>query len=173
MRRTFRVGEWIAVYERARGHCGICEGIVEPGTEAIDHIVSIARGGEDRPENCQLAHRRCNAQKHARLQEELLDWQLETDPEDAELRAILSARKRPRPEAPPRQPEPHVLTRMTVAQAAAALGITARAVRYRIDQGDLRAEHVSTRLLLIPTAEVERAKAEPIRRGPRRSAEAR
>lgn len=61
---------------------------------------------------------------------------------------------------------------MTVAETAEALGISPRAVRFRIGQGDLRAERMGGRMLVIPIAEVERAKANPIRRGPRRRGEA-
>jgi excisionase family DNA binding protein len=45
---------------------------------------------------------------------------------------------------------------MTVAQAAAELGMSARAVRNRIERGEMKAEQLNPRLLLIPRAEVDR-----------------
>ena len=45
---------------------------------------------------------------------------------------------------------------MTVAEAAAMLGITPGAVRFRIARGDMKAQRVGARLLLIPVSEVER-----------------
>jgi excisionase family DNA binding protein len=48
---------------------------------------------------------------------------------------------------------------LTVSQAAGELGLTARAVRNRIERGELAAVRMSARLLLIPAAEVERQKA--------------
>ncbi len=45
---------------------------------------------------------------------------------------------------------------MTVAQAAAELGMSARAVRNRIERGEMKAERLNPRLLLIPRAEVDR-----------------
>lgn len=48
---------------------------------------------------------------------------------------------------------------MTVGQAAAELGMSPRGVRERIERGEMQAELVTPRLLLIPRAEVERWKA--------------
>ena len=45
---------------------------------------------------------------------------------------------------------------MTVREAAVAMGISARALRNRIERGEVRAERVGPRLLLIPHDEVER-----------------
>lgn len=53
--------------------CGICGGDVDmtlrwpdPGMPTIDHVVPMARGGSDDPENLQLAHYLCNISKGAR-----------------------------------------------------------------------------------------------------------
>jgi excisionase family DNA binding protein len=48
---------------------------------------------------------------------------------------------------------------LTVTQAAAALGLSVRGLRFRIAHGQMAAEQVSPRLYLIPRAEVERWKA--------------
>lgn len=59
------------------------------------------------------------------------------------------------------KPPPYV----SVAQAAELLGISARAVRDRIDRGELHAHLLNARLLLIPRAEVERQQPGPHKRG--------
>jgi excisionase family DNA binding protein len=48
---------------------------------------------------------------------------------------------------------------VTVAQAAAVLGLTPRAVRNRIERGEMAAERLNARLLLISRDEVERQRA--------------
>jgi excisionase family DNA binding protein len=45
---------------------------------------------------------------------------------------------------------------LTAGQAAAALGLPLRTVRYRLQQGLMRGVLVSPRLWLVPRAEVER-----------------
>jgi excisionase family DNA binding protein len=45
---------------------------------------------------------------------------------------------------------------LTVSDAAEAIGITARALRWRIQRGDVRADRVNPRLWLVPRSEVER-----------------
>lgn len=54
--------------------CGICGDSVDadaaypdPLSKSIDHIVPLSRGGAHSPENCQLAHLRCNVSKGAKL----------------------------------------------------------------------------------------------------------
>jgi len=48
---------------------------------------------------------------------------------------------------------------VTVEQAAAALGLSVRAIRARIGRGDMRAERLGQRVWAIPSAEVERWRA--------------
>ena len=45
---------------------------------------------------------------------------------------------------------------LTVVDAAEAMGITPRALRWRIERGDVRAERVNPRLWLVPADEVAR-----------------
>jgi len=45
---------------------------------------------------------------------------------------------------------------VTVEQAAAALGLSVRAIRARIARGDMRAERLGQRVWAIPLAEIER-----------------
>jgi 5-methylcytosine-specific restriction endonuclease McrA len=54
--------------------CGICAEPVDPAllypnpfSRSVDHIMPIARGGAHTPENCQLAHLRCNVSKGDRV----------------------------------------------------------------------------------------------------------
>ena len=48
---------------------------------------------------------------------------------------------------------------VTVSEAARELNLSGRAVLHRIERGELQAERISSRLYLIPRAEVERHKA--------------
>lgn len=59
------------IYERDGDLCGICGTLVIPAERSLDHIVPIARGGAHTYANLQLAHRRCNYSKGAKLMEEL------------------------------------------------------------------------------------------------------
>lgn len=62
------------VAERDRWICGICSHIVpyglrypDPESASVDHILPLALGGSDLPENVQLAHLGCNRSKGARV----------------------------------------------------------------------------------------------------------
>jgi 5-methylcytosine-specific restriction endonuclease McrA len=59
--------EPFVVLERDDGLCGICGLDVDPQHFDIDHIIPLARGGEHSYRNVQVAHRRCNQRKGARL----------------------------------------------------------------------------------------------------------
>ena len=61
---------------------------------------------------------------------------------------------------------------MTIAETALALGISPRAVRFRIAKSDITAVYYGKRSILIAGTEVERAAANPIKRGPRRREDA-
>ena len=50
----------MAKYE---GICHICE---EPYADAIDHVVPVAKGGSDHPDNLRPAHTACNSKKGAK-----------------------------------------------------------------------------------------------------------
>lgn len=58
------------IYQRDKGICQICGHPVDyeknpedPMGTTIDHIVPLSKGGRHHPDNCQLAHRRCNSIK--------------------------------------------------------------------------------------------------------------
>lgn len=54
--------------KRDRGRCGICHRLVRdkqgPMRPSIDHIIPLSRGGTHELTNVQLAHYRCNLEKH-------------------------------------------------------------------------------------------------------------
>ncbi len=61
------------IFERDGWRCKICGkkvkrmvGVFHPLSPTIDHIVPLAAGGPDTPDNVQCAHRRCNISKGAR-----------------------------------------------------------------------------------------------------------
>jgi len=63
---------------RHKPPCGICEGEIdyalphtEPMSFVVDHVVPLAKGGEDLIVNKQAAHRICNRMKSDKLAEEL------------------------------------------------------------------------------------------------------
>lgn len=77
-----RISEPVTIeylYERDRGRCGICGGKVslerrwpDPLSPSKDHILPLAKGGDDSRANKQLAHLRCNQRKHDRGTDEQL-----------------------------------------------------------------------------------------------------
>lgn len=56
-----------AIRERDGGLCGICGSEVAIAEQSLDHIIPLALGGTHEPANVQIAHRRCNSRKGARL----------------------------------------------------------------------------------------------------------
>lgn len=55
------------IYDRDNGICQLCLMPVTGSRPSIDHILPIALGGNDTPENVQLAHLSCNARKAHRV----------------------------------------------------------------------------------------------------------
>lgn len=60
----------IAIFERHRGLCGICDQPVPMGDVTWDHILAITKGGLHMEDNLQPAHMRCNQIKGNRP----LEW---------------------------------------------------------------------------------------------------
>jgi 5-methylcytosine-specific restriction endonuclease McrA len=56
----------LVVLERDDGMCGICLKDVDPTDFHVDHIVSLANGGDHSYSNTQVAHPLCNLRKGAR-----------------------------------------------------------------------------------------------------------
>lgn len=76
--RDFPVGQWVeevsldVLYKRDQGICRLCDKPCSRNHASRDHIVPVSRGGEHSYANTQLAHKRCNAQKGALLEEEMM-----------------------------------------------------------------------------------------------------
>jgi 5-methylcytosine-specific restriction endonuclease McrA len=51
------------VFARAKGRCQICKRPIGDGKWEIDHIIPLSKGGDDTPDNWQLAHPSCNRAK--------------------------------------------------------------------------------------------------------------
>lgn len=70
--------DWRMIADRDGWRCYLCgaevlaslRGTYEAEAPEIDHVVPVARGGEHKPENVRLTHRRCNLRKAARRVEE-------------------------------------------------------------------------------------------------------
>lgn len=63
------------IYMRDKGMCQICGKLVDynkspedPMGATIDHVVPLSIGGKHHPDNCQLAHRRCNSIKGTNIE---------------------------------------------------------------------------------------------------------
>ena len=69
-RKRRGVTDIVALWLQAGGRCGICREPLLPEAISIDHIVPLARGGDDGAANLQFAHRRCNNRKGTRLPNE-------------------------------------------------------------------------------------------------------
>jgi hypothetical protein len=64
--RNSKMGQkraWKAKRVRLGQPCWICHKPVKQSTASLDHVVPLARGGLDQPNNWRLSHRACN---HAR-----------------------------------------------------------------------------------------------------------
>jgi 5-methylcytosine-specific restriction endonuclease McrA len=80
MKRAFVMPVYFSkIYKRDKGICQICGQHVaydkspeDPMGATIDHIIPLSRGGKHHPDNCQLAHRRCNSVKGTAMPEEVV-----------------------------------------------------------------------------------------------------
>ena len=55
------------VFERDGWVCGICALPIPSGSESLDHVVPLSRGGKHSYENVQAAHLLCNVRKQAKV----------------------------------------------------------------------------------------------------------
>lgn len=67
---------------RTKPPCALCKQPIDytlhyrdPMAYVVDHIIPIARGGDDNVDNIQAAHRLCNETKGAKLEAELVEPQ--------------------------------------------------------------------------------------------------
>lgn len=69
--RAFSEGDRRVIYNRYKGRCAICGKFVPYDEFTIDHIVPLAKGGDNGTDNLQCAHVWCNFIKRDVLMEEL------------------------------------------------------------------------------------------------------
>ena len=61
------------IFERDAWTCGLCSGRIDRllprgrWSASVDHVIPVARGGADTPENVQAAHLGCNSRKRDRV----------------------------------------------------------------------------------------------------------
>ncbi len=66
MRRSLSTTQRLHLFLKAQGHCQACGWRLSPGTRwEVDHIISVALGGSDRPENLQVLCAACHGSKTA------------------------------------------------------------------------------------------------------------
>lgn len=63
--------ERMAIYNKFKGKCGICGKFVPYNEYTIDHIIPLAKGGTNKADNLQCAHRWCNLIKQDFMLKEL------------------------------------------------------------------------------------------------------
>lgn len=72
-RRQFTNSERIAVYNKNKGRCAICGEYVPFDIFTVDHILPLAKGGDNDLSNLQCTCRTCNLVKQDILPEELME----------------------------------------------------------------------------------------------------
>ena len=58
------------VYERDKGICAYCKQYLPFNDFCIDHVIPLARGGNNEEENLTVSCMRCNAKKHTMTADE-------------------------------------------------------------------------------------------------------
>jgi 5-methylcytosine-specific restriction endonuclease McrA len=61
--------DYRAIWQRDQGICHICGQSVSPGDVHFDHVIPLAKGGGHSMDNIKVSHRRCNQQKHDKIEE--------------------------------------------------------------------------------------------------------
>lgn len=69
--KAFPEGDRRAIYNRYKGRCAICGRFVPYDEFTIDHIIPLAKGGDNAMENLQCAHSWCNYVKRCDSMQEL------------------------------------------------------------------------------------------------------
>ena len=58
----------LAIYQRDRGICHLCNTHVDIDVFTLDHIIPISKKGPHTPDNLAVAHRSCNSRKRDRVE---------------------------------------------------------------------------------------------------------
>ena len=67
MRRSLSTTQRLHLFLRAQGHCQACGWRLSPGTRwEVDHVIPLALGGSNRPDNLQVLCAPCHGSKTAR-----------------------------------------------------------------------------------------------------------
>lgn len=65
-RRSFTTKQRVAFFTLHKGICHLCGGAIQPGQNwEVEHVIALALGGADEPENWRPAHKKCHAVKTA------------------------------------------------------------------------------------------------------------
>lgn len=71
----------LAVWERDRGHCWICERSIDPElafphplSPSLDHVIPLNRGGGHLMDNVAMSHLRCNISKQDKILDRVPAW---------------------------------------------------------------------------------------------------
>lgn len=72
-RKNFTQSERVKVYNKNRGRCAICGKFVPYDEFTVDHIIPLAKGGTNKPENLQCTCKTCNLIKQDILPEDLME----------------------------------------------------------------------------------------------------
>lgn len=72
-RKQFTVAERTTIYNRNKGRCAICGRFVPYDEFTVDHIIPLAKGGNNDLNNLQCACKVCNLIKQDILPEDLID----------------------------------------------------------------------------------------------------
>lgn len=91
--RAFSEGDRRAIYNRYKGRCAICGRFVPYDEFTIDHIIPLAKGGDNGADNLQCAHVWCNFIKRDALMEELTGKLMEIVLYQAKVKIGTSAKR--------------------------------------------------------------------------------
>lgn len=66
MRRSLSTKVRAALFLEHKGQCHICGGLIHPGQAwEVEHVIPLAQGGDDEPQNMRPAHAKCHRVKTA------------------------------------------------------------------------------------------------------------
>lgn len=100
-RRQFSTNERKTIYNKTEGKCAICGRFVPFDEFTVDHIIPLAKGGNNELKNLQCTCQTCNLIKQDILPEDLMDkiteivsYQLETSDNDNLMKKMIETLKK-------------------------------------------------------------------------------